>query len=456
MNLLCLQVNSRSVENMSPEDLMKVLYQCSNDTIVLEVWRQMTPINSPGSSPIPSGQCSSSMSSVPDHIFSPASKNDRNMHGWESNSESGKGGAKNIKTSGSQTDSLDSPVTSRRDRKSRGSKEMENKGRHSVHILDKALETVDKIFRPRHKSTERSEEEKAMFISHRPMTIIDTREDVVNEFAFPTHKKENSSSSRGSGCKRELESELSGTGTWPKCVRMSTPSTNGTVVQTQKGPRRPTLDAVINQETETNSLSVIPPQPPDRTMSSYVAVRHTPQNSDSTITYNSHPPSPISSPLPSNKNCSYFPKSPISTKHPFDSPETFTDHHRNEHRQSYPTYNQSHQNQRPRVNNTKNPPRMPPIPSHVNPGSFHMEPRPESRSRPKATPPSRDPSISISNSLYPSSPNVEYGPRSCNTTPEPRSPPYGPPAEPSNFTDRPPGGRHYPVPNNITNRYGFY
>ena len=452
-------MNGRSIENMSPEDLLKLLYQCGGDTLMLDVWRQNSPLNSAGSSPIPSGNCG--LPNISDSLDGSAFRHDNRRSMWESVSDSSKGSMKNIKTSGSQTDSLDSPSLTRKHKDRKNSdKDLEHKGRHSVHLLDKAMLKVDKIFsRQRHKSQERvpdhHEDKSALTLSVRPRTMIETNEDVLGEFDFPLHPKDNSSSANRQTSHishtSDLDTEISGTGTWPKCVRVTNPTSKGTVVlpQHQKNhQKRPTLDAVINPI----PVQKVPPLPPERTESSFCAVRHTPQNSDSTITYNSHPPSPIHSPQPSNSS-QYIPKSPIARRSFVQDTHVSNPYNHSNHSQGP---NMPHS---ARVNNTKNPPRMPHIQSTVN-TQFQLEPKLADRQIPKNRPYSvynhRDSrNHSYNSSHTPSSVDYTspYGSRSNNGTPEPHlSPPH---STPSQFTNIPPGGRHNPKPSMASSRYVF-
>lgn len=464
-----MSVNGRSVENMSPDDLQKVLYQCGGDTIMLDVWRQTTPLSSAGSSPVPI------VSSVQEQLLSSPLKSDTSKH-WESNSESSKGSMKNIKSSGSQTDSLDSPGLSRRhkDRK-HSDKDSDNKGRHSVHIYGKVMENVNKIFRPRHKSSERIESEKGTLTVFRPRTMIEDSTGVdlgdLAEFSFPQHRRDNSNSSntnqnRSSVRSAEMDTEMSGTGTWPKCLKISNVTSNGTVIQVQKNHhKRPTIDAVINHPGVGENIPTarVPPLPPERNSSSFVAARHTPQNSDSTITY-SHPPSPSLSPQPSTSSTSsYYPKSPIPRRsfnvhEPSNSQSSLSPsiHSQgqsqiqgNSQLQSYspgqPSY-QGNQGRSSRVSNTRNPPRMPTIPTQVS-TQFNLDLKPNHHTTGRRRPTSgqgRDSRVYLSPTSQ-NPPRMDYsqfGSRSSNTTPEPTVLSSPPPR----LTDRPPGGKPYPTP----------
>lgn len=433
---------------MSPDDLQKLLYQCGTNTIMLDVWRQTTPISSAGSSPVPL------VSPAQDPILCSSMKMDSSKR-WDSASESSKGSMKNIKSSGSQTDSLESPsVTRRRKDRKHTDKDLEQKTRHSVHIFDKALENVNKIFKTRNKSAERVDSEKGMLSLSRPQTMIEDSSDLP-EFVF-THRRENSGSSntnRSSGRqRRDSDPEMSGTGTWPKCMRINS-TINGTVISTSKGHKRPTLD-VLKAHAQDSVVPMVPtarvpPLPPERSNSSYMAARHTPQNSDSTITYNSHPPSPSLSPQPSNASTnSYYTKSPNTPRHSFNihdpqdsqsslNPVDFLPYSNAAY---HPQTNQSNNVKWSKVN-SRNPPRMP----HVATNQYQLELKPRSQTTGRRRPVSGPSPHDQRNSnvyLSPTShnPPSQFGSRSTNTTPEPMVKPL-----PGYEAQLP--GRVYPSPN---------
>lgn len=432
---------------MSPEDLHKVLYQCGGETIMLDVFRQTTPISSAGSSPIPqdgrSGQ---------EPILVNSMKLDPSKR-WDTASESSKGSMKNIKSSGSQTDSLDSPSVPRKGKNHKSDKDLESKGRPSSYIKD----TVISIFKPRNKSAERVDPDKGQLsLMTRPQTMIVDRGDLA-EFVF-AHRREDSNSSNTNRSKnvqrRDSDPEMSGTGTWPKCMRLTATSTiNGTVISPAKNyHKRPTLDALKVHQGDTTVTSVptarVPPLPPERNNSSFIAVRHTPQNSDSTITYNSHPPSPSLSPQPSNSSTSsYFPKSPSAPRRSFNfhEPQDSQSSLNQGQNQNLPPYpNNSYQSQvnqsshRSKTSTTKNPPRI----ANVHTNQYQLPDRTRNYNTPRRRPisgPSHD--QRNPNYLSPTShnPPSHVGSRSSNTTPEPTSKPL------PGFLDH--HGKMYPSPN---------
>ncbi|KAL3877008.1 hypothetical protein ACJMK2_034768 [Sinanodonta woodiana] len=438
-------INGHPVENMSSDEVMKMMFQC-NDTIMLDVWRQASPINSAGSSPIPVSQFFNP--SISDSPFVSSSQEKRGSNaskGWENNSDSTKCGLKKIATSGSQTDSLDSPGPTRRnhkDYKSSIPKDFDHKSRHTVHVIDKALEKMEQFFKPRHKPPP---EFRNSIPSHPANT---DEEDVLGEFQMETNDK-TLTNRQGTTRKRDLEQENSGT--WPKCVGKISTTPQGTVILPPAQKQRPTLDAVINGPIPT---AKVPPLPPERTRESFLAVKHSPQSSDSTIRYNSASPSPIGSPQPS-KSTPYLNQSPfLSSQRSGPFPNDFTGpyeaHSHGNHINSHSIH---------KVNNTKNPPRMPPIQSSVNPGQYdlHRHDRLGNRAN------NKDRRHPFSNGCTYSSqicPNTDYflqgrqysavepanysgmhGRRSNNLTPEPFHSP------PQLFTDRVTGVTLQPTPN---------
>jgi len=443
-------VNGGSVESMSVADVLQVLYQCAGETLTLDVWRPATPLSSATSSPLPDSGISRDARDPP-----PPRR-------WDSTSESSKGSMKNIKNSGSQTDSLDSPgVTRRRKDKKSSDKDLNEKPRHSVHILDKAIKTVDTFFRQRNKSTERMDSEKTNLTLSRPQTMIDDHEDLA-DFTFPTHRRGDSNfsnNSRSSGRNQKsdapevLDPEMTGTGTWPKMRNITTvTSGNGTVIQPQKNHhKRPTIDSVICHS-EDQGIGIptarVPPLPPQRGNSSFTAVRHTPQNSDSTIT--SHPPSPSLSPQPSNASSSpYFTKSPVNSRHPFQHEILDQTSPLGHGYHTTPTTH-FHTAQRPKVI-TKSPPRaMPHIQSQVATNQYDL--RPNSSGTPGRRRPTSVPVHDRGGHSGAPSPSVFYPPTSNHPGPYLVHSPQEP-SKPLQFVDHPPLARPYPTHSSNNTRY---
>lgn len=157
----------------------------------------------------------SEQSLVPSPVI-PTEKVDMRRQLWTPDtSEDSKNSTKNLKTSGSQTDSLDSPgSTPKYSRNNRSAKEMV------------------KIFPSKHKSHDSTENNKNQQVRNSMVQDTQTLDEMMNK------------SMQRAGQKRELESENSGT--WPKCVRVNhTP--NGTVIaHSPDWRKRPSIDAVIN------------------------------------------------------------------------------------------------------------------------------------------------------------------------------------------------------------------
>ncbi|XP_060084116.1 disks large homolog 5-like [Ylistrum balloti] len=322
-------VNGKSVESLSAKELMRLLDDC-RDPVVMEIWRQTSPlgINSAGSSPVPVPLTTLSHLSeqMPHRVTKPESPTLKPQSMWDGNttSDSGKSSTK-MRSSGSQTDSLDSPgPPSRHKDKRYQERDPDKPNRHSV------LEKI-KMFKQRHKSQERSEvddgtlKQQDLMSQSAHVNSSNCPEDVIGEFAMPlsgtsVHEKVHTNKPVNKTTrKRELESENSGT--WPKCCRVYPNATNGTVMfpSPQRRHERPTLDVLINPPPEKRLVPKTPPTPPERTGASFVAVRHSPQSSDSTLTgkYRHSPqssdstlqlgsPSPISSPKSSSKSNQYL------------------------------------------------------------------------------------------------------------------------------------------------------
>ncbi|KAK7112713.1 hypothetical protein V1264_012124 [Littorina saxatilis] len=154
-----IRINHQETEKMTAQEAVKLMEKGSQ-SVVLDVLRQASPLSSTGSSPTPTTV--SVLTPLAEHL-SPGqstamSKSDTlATHGslWDSTSgdsaRSGGGSSKNLRSSGSQTDSLDSPGPS--PPKSQRNHDLV---RHSMPVLDKAKEiVVEKLFRARHKSQDR-------------------------------------------------------------------------------------------------------------------------------------------------------------------------------------------------------------------------------------------------------------------------------------------------------------
>lgn len=138
---------------------MRIL-ETSTDSLVLDVWRQTSPFSSAGSSPTPISVNACSPLHNGESVSNNMSKSDTlavHHNSWDSPGYASQGtdSSKIVHSSGSQTDSLDNHVLN--PCKSLHSHEPD-KVRHSLPMLDKAKEKVERIFRVRHKSQDRDKD----------------------------------------------------------------------------------------------------------------------------------------------------------------------------------------------------------------------------------------------------------------------------------------------------------
>lgn len=296
-------VNGKSVENFTPTELMKLLQGCS-DPVSIEVWRQMSPFNSAGSSPIPVNHkdiCQDSGTQLsPTFSKSEDMKHlmwEGNDHMLESQKSSGK-----VKTSSSQTDDLNNSGSSGSNsltvKGSKSEKDLDIHKSKNSHRLEKAFVKIFK-HKPKHHDRHEHDDTNKRHSSTRPTSAIN--DNVLIEFSLGDPKTNHGTGQRKNIQKREFDNENSGT--WPKCYKMQ-PMKQGTVVMPspQKYPDRPSITNFFSKGPDK-----IPPVPPERTEASHIAVKqsphHSPQSSDSTIKLSN---SPIHSP----------PINPKSTKYP--------------------------------------------------------------------------------------------------------------------------------------------
>lgn len=197
-------------ESLNARDAMRIL-ENSIDPLVLDVWRQASPLSSAGSSPTPT--CTSINSPLVDG--STMSKSDSlAMQGssWETACHVNLEGSKNLRSSGSQTDSLDSP----------GKPEQE-KTRHSLPMLDRAKEKVENFFRSRPKSQERELVEVGPVEDCGTQVNLHSTESVIAQFPDSTVRADITSSKSP---RKELDFETN-SGTWPKTRGQQIDSTCG-------------------------------------------------------------------------------------------------------------------------------------------------------------------------------------------------------------------------------------
>ena len=307
---------------------MRIL-ETSTEAVVLDVWRQTSPINSAGSSPTPT----SISSPLPEAISVTSSKSKSETlavrsSSWETPSDTSHSAesSKNLRTSGSQTDSLDSPGPSPR-KKLDGHNHV-----NPTRMLDKAKERMEKILRPRNRSNEREKDSDKkdrlesqrhssyeMKSIHKPVedcgtqVNLPTTENVIAEFTnntmftkVPTSPQaavapqDSISRIPKSPRKRELEVD-SNSGTWPKTrggqqgSGSAGPPTIGFLSGHKPVKERPSIRDVFYGNSDS-------PKSRDhgyeRTISE--TVHHTSQNSDSSIKYPGSGFTPPTSLLPSS------------------------------------------------------------------------------------------------------------------------------------------------------------
>lgn len=294
-------VNGRSVENLTPKELMKVLEDCK-DPVSLDIWRQ-TSFNSAASSPTPITQNIISPKSEP-MTFSKQDNMVVKRNAWENNSSPESN--KNLKSSESQTDTV-----------KQDSKFHLGNSRHKDNDHNKGL--FKKFFgntrvSKNHEKPHELEDDHVTPMTTSCISQQTTDEDIWKDVGLhPSNIDKKNDLIQKSSRKREYEVENNGT--WPKCNRIIPPQVNGTVMlpSPRKKPERP---SILNSNLD--NTQKIPPAPPERSISSYEAVRHSPQSSDSTVKYHHSPQSsdstvrrypsysPVSSPTPRTKSSPFL------------------------------------------------------------------------------------------------------------------------------------------------------
>ncbi|XP_076459748.1 disks large homolog 5-like [Babylonia areolata] len=243
-----ISINHQSTENLTVQEALDLLEK-SSQPVAVGILRQSSPLSSTGSSPTPT---SVSVLSPLTEQLSPTqsavmSKSDTlaahtSLWGDSTSGDSARSGgdsSKNLRSSGSQTDSLDSPGPS-------PPKSLRNhdhdKVRHSMPVLDKAKEiVVETLFRSRNKSQDRERNSDKQYskddmVEHRsskdkarrrdvaeemkrPVSVMVPSvahgvDDVLVEFPSPIFSRASPNTDNKSR-KREYEAD-SNNGTWPK------------------------------------------------------------------------------------------------------------------------------------------------------------------------------------------------------------------------------------------------
>ncbi|KAK0049149.1 disks large 5-like isoform X1 [Biomphalaria pfeifferi] len=250
-----ISINNTPTDGLSAIEAMRIL-ETSTDSLILDVMRQKSPLSSAGSSPTPTFIGINSPLSENIAGSNSISKSDTlavRSSSWETPSDTSRSveGSKIVRSSGSQTDSLDSPGPS--PRKAMRSQE-HDKVRHSLPMLDRAKEKVENFFKSRHKSHEKElgekkdkDDEDSHVVHDHGKSLhklaedssarihLHSSENVIAEFpnnsassnvsnhTAPTSENRPSRPSR----KSELDFD-SNSGTWPK--------TRGQQIQNSSGP----------------------------------------------------------------------------------------------------------------------------------------------------------------------------------------------------------------------------
>lgn len=308
-------VNGRSVENLTPKELIKVLEDCK-DPVSLDIWRQTT-FNSAASSPTPITQTTISPKTEQMSYSKPETISMK-KNAWEPNSSPDNN--KNLKSSESQTDTI-----KKSDSKFLNGSNRHKENDHKQGLLKKFFGGNTRMGKNHDKphNLEESSHVSPMTTSHISSQQT-TDDDFWKDLGLHTGlvDKKNDYFQKSS---RKREYEVENNGTWPKCNRIIPPQVNGTVMvpSPRKKQERPSI-----LTSNLDGTQKVPPDPPERTISSYEAVRHSPQSSDSTVKYHHSPQSsdstvrrypsysPVSSPKPRMKSSPFVQNSAMTTSMP--------------------------------------------------------------------------------------------------------------------------------------------
>lgn len=280
---------------------MKVLEDCK-DPVSLDIWRQTT-FNSAASSPIPITQTTMSTKSEQMSYSKPETMVVK-RNAWENNSSPDSN--KNLKTSESQTDSV------KHDSKFHHGNSRHKESEHKQGLLKKFFGGNTRVSK-NHDKPHDLDENHVSSMATSCISQQTTDDDIWKDLGLhpSTMDKKNDHIQKSS---RKREYEVENNGTWPKCNRIIPPQVNGTVMlpSPRKKPERPSILHSLD------GTQKIPPAPPERSISSFEAVRHSPQSSDSTVKYHHSPQSsdstvrrfpsysPVSSPKPRTKSSPFL------------------------------------------------------------------------------------------------------------------------------------------------------
>lgn len=290
-----LQVNGASVEVLSLSEVVKHI-QSSDQQLTLNVVKSSSRASSLFlSSPDSSGQLlltSSGVSSpdVPD--CSPPSEDL-----WQL---TGDGNTKvvntTIRSSGSQTDSLDSPPTSARNRTipaapPRSGGIYIKSGTAKESLLQRAKKLV------RNKVVDRTDRCQSLVYDSSTVSeqsVIDEFSDIVNQYSQPENKPK--SNRRQHATSTAMTKERNSGGTWPRCRPLldEGEGENQTgfqpVIPRRGVKQRPPLPSEVMYQPPPipslpNPAHRMPPTPPERndSFTRHPSIKHSPQSSDSTV-----------------------------------------------------------------------------------------------------------------------------------------------------------------------------
>ncbi len=315
MLFLWFKVNGRSVENLSVNEVMKLVGE-GGDMVVLNILKYTsTPQPSLVSSSASSNQIG--METSPEASSTSPNSTHTTTTWYTSSPESGKTNSLSLRTSGSQTDSLDSPHSSAR-MPGDGMSGRAHSEQEKPNLLDRAYKFISKPFhndRDRNREREDRTSSREMdgssksYISPSPSNACSAEEEVIEELNKTINGciKQSTPSMAARGTVNSLfqpkdpkrssrREEPDNAGTWPKC-RPHVGYLDNTVVSSQlpfEAPKkqRPSLTPNMNERSYTSSNSQsrseaemdskVPPKPPERNDSFKrgASIKHSPQNSD--------------------------------------------------------------------------------------------------------------------------------------------------------------------------------
>lgn len=304
-------MNGQSVENLSVGEVLRLVEE-GGDHIVFSVLKYTpTPLPSLVSSSASSGQILTESSP---EAPSTSPKSPRNQL-WVTTSPDTMKASSNIKSSGSQTDSLDSPQGVSSHSRSENS-DVDSGGGVKIHNVMLPDRVYAKVFDGMYNSsrndhhdinvrTASSKHPMVMSAPAEPASQTDEAQDVVEEIQAIIKQQQSKTPLMPNTKRSRRDKEIENGGTWPKCRPVSDyPMIHGpsgytsTIGKKERPPLAPLVNenqfvsaSLIGSPTSppANSLSgKVPPTPPERSDSFNrgASIKHSPQNSDSLVKYN--------------------------------------------------------------------------------------------------------------------------------------------------------------------------